>query len=88
VKDNDQQDIDEFISNIKSSKPQWFLESLWVEKQLLLDKYKLSHNYVPKGLYKLLNNRLYYGEKRGLVNTTNGRIRVYMVKLMKFDNIL
>lgn len=85
--DNMDESIDEFISYIKINRPAWFKANEWIEKTILLSRYEEKFDKAPHNFYKVLKNRVYSNEKRGVKKVNQKDVRTYMIKLMSFDDI-
>lgn len=82
--ENDAEKIEEFIEHIKNDKPDWYKAGEWIEKAVLLDKFKKMFGYIPNPFHSVIKGRLYEEEKRG---RGKGGSRPYMALLFAFDAI-
>jgi len=76
--------IYEFIKHIRDEKPEWYKESTWVKKDILLEKYNELYEPVNKKSFDIMfRNRLYISEKRKMVD----KVRYMFVELFKISEL-
>jgi len=76
--------IYEFIKHIRDEKPEWYKESTWVKKDILLEKYNELYEPVHKRSFDVMfKNKLYISEKRKMID----KVRYMFVELFKISEL-
>jgi hypothetical protein len=76
--------IYEFIKHIRDDKPEWYKESTWIKKDILLEKYNELYEPVHKRSFDIMfRNKLYISEKRKMVD----KVRYMFVELFKISEL-
>jgi len=82
--DSNSGNVYEFIKYIRDEKPDWYQESTWIKKDVMLEKYnELFENVSKKSFSTMFKDKLYKSEKRQMVEKT----RYMFVKLFKISDL-
>lgn len=76
--------MEEFISDIKNDAPDWFKENTWIKRNDLLQKYEEIYGSKPHHFFTYMENRLFLESKRAAIK---GGGREYQVKLFAYKDV-
>jgi len=82
--ESNENNLYDFIKHIREDRPDWYKESKWIKKDIILEKYNEKYENISKrAMSMMFKDILYKHEKRQAEN----KIRYMFVKLIKIENL-
>jgi hypothetical protein len=82
--ESNENNLYDFIKHIREDRPDWYKESKWIKKDIILEKYnEIYENISKRAMSMMFKDILYKHEKRQAEN----KIRYMFVKLIKIENL-